>query len=125
MFRWLVAAVAALEAGFMALDGTRALLTGDYITPRSGDHAGQLGPWARLVELIGIAPRSTLMKSIFVAYGSVWLLVIAAFALKASWAWTAMLALAIGSLWYLVFGTVASLIVIALLFVPSIRDAYR
>lgn len=125
MLRWLVVGLAGLEAGFMAFDGTRALVTGDYITPKSGEYAGQLGPWTRLVELVGMAPRSTLMKSIFVIYGFAWLLVIVAFALKASWAWNAMLVLAVGSLWYLVFGTIASALVIALLFVPSIRDVYR
>lgn len=36
-----------------------------------------------------------------------------------------MLVVAIGSLWYLVFGTIASAVVIALLFVPAVRDAYR
>jgi len=46
----------------MAFDGTRALIVGDYIRPQTGEYAGQLGPWAKLVRKIGIAPESTFMK---------------------------------------------------------------
>ncbi len=123
--RWLAVGLAGLEAGFMTFDGIRALVTGDYITPKGGEYSGQLGPWTRVVELVGIAPRSTLMKAIFIVYGLLWLAIILAFALKASWAWTTMLVLAVGSLWYLTFGTVVSALVIALLFVQGVRDVYR
>ncbi len=89
--KWIIVVLALTEAGWMAFDGMRALLVGDYVTPRSGPHAGQLGPWQNIVSAIGIAPRSTLMKTIFVIYGVVWLVIIAAFARNASWAETAML----------------------------------
>jgi hypothetical protein len=62
-----------LLGGWMTFDGGRALVTGDYITPRTGSHAGQLGPWARLVRIVRIEPRSTLMKTIFVVLGAAWL----------------------------------------------------
>ena len=71
--RWLVIALALAEAGWMAFDGIRALVVGDYVTPRSGSYAGQLGPWARLVSAVGIGPRSTLMKAVFAVYGLAWL----------------------------------------------------
>ena len=66
---WIPALLIAFTAGWMLFDGTRALLVGDYVTAKSGEYAGRLGPWAGLVSAIGIEPRSTLMKSIFVAYG--------------------------------------------------------
>lgn len=122
--RWVAAALAAGEAGFMLVDGVRALLVGDFITPKSGAYAGRLGPWARLVSAIGIAPRSTLMKWVFVVYGGIWLAIVAAFALGARWAWVAMLLLAVGSLWYLIFGSIVSAVVIVLLLLPAVRAVY-
>lgn len=122
--RWVVVALAVAEAGYMVVDGFHALTRGDYITPRSGEHAGQLGPWARLVSAVGVEPRSTPMKVAFVVYGLAWLAVTAAFALEQGWAWYAMLALAIGSLWYLVQGTLLSAAMIVLLALPPVRETY-
>lgn len=119
--RWAVVALAVLEAGWMVFDGARALVVGDYVTPSTGEHAGQLGPWADLVGALGVDPRSTGMKAFFVLYGVGWLAVAAAFARGRRWAWAAMLAAAAGSLWYLVVGTVASAVMIALLVVPAVR----
>lgn len=123
--RWAVVALAVVEAGYMVVDGGRALLTGDYFTPSSGDHAGELGPWARVVDTLGIAPRSTGMKAFFVIYALAWVGVIVAFAAGRSWAWAGMLVLALGSLWYLTVGTVFSALIALLLFVPALRDLYR
>jgi hypothetical protein len=119
---WVVIALAVNEAGWLAFDGARALIKGDYVTPRSGKYAGQLGPWSKLVTLAGIDPRSTLMKAIHVALGATWLLVILAFAAGLSWAWTGMLICAISGLWYLPFGTLLSAIQIVLLLLPALRD---
>jgi hypothetical protein len=50
---WIVAALAALNGGWMTFDGARALIVGDYVTPSSGEYAGQLGPgrtWFRPVQ---------------------------------------------------------------------------
>lgn len=119
--RWLVVLVAGLEAGFMLFDGARALIVGDYLTPSSGEYAGRLGPWARLVGRVGIDPRSAGMKWLFVVYGLVWLGVLVAFALGWRWAWWATAALAAGSLWYLVPGTVLSAVTLVLLVLPGMR----
>ena len=123
--RWLVVALAAAEAGWMVFDGTRALVVGDYVTPSSGPYAGRLGPWADLVAAIGIDPRGTLMKILFVGYGAVWLAVVALFAQRRRLAWIAMMIAAAGSLWYLVVGSVASAVVIALLLVPAVRREFE
>jgi len=119
--KWVVVALALIVAGWFAFDGSRALVKGDYVTPKSGQYAGQLGPWSRVVAAVGIEPRSTLMKLIFVAYGLGWLGVIGAFAMGREWAWTAMLIAAVGSLWYLPFGTLLGLVQIALLLLPRVR----
>ncbi len=115
LFRSLVIVLALLQAGWMTFDGTRAFLVGDYVTPSSGEYAGQLGPWAKVVASVGIEPRSSLMKSIFVIYGVAWLIIISNFALNQAWGWLAMLIVAIGTLWYLPFGTISSIIQIVLL----------
>jgi len=118
---WIVIVLALLQGGWLAFDGARALIAGDYVTPRSGRHAGELGPWSKLVAAAGIEPRSGLMKGIHVGIGAAWLAAIAAFALGASWSWWAMLVCAIAGLWYLPFGTLLSLIQIVLLAVMRTR----
>lgn len=122
--RWVIVALVVVDAGYMTVDGTRALIAGDFFTPTSGEHAGELGPWASLVEATGLDPRSTPMKIFFIVYGVTWLVAVAAFALSHSWAWWAVLVLAAGSVWYLTIGTIVSVVVIAALVVPAVRDLY-
>lgn len=64
--RWVVVVLALVEGGWLAFDGTRAFVVGDYVTPGSGPHAGRLGPWSSVVSTVGIEPRSDLMKAIHV-----------------------------------------------------------
>lgn len=66
---WLVVLLALIEGGWLGFDGGHAVVTGDYVTPSSGRHAGQLDPWSKLVVGIGIEPGSTLMKTIPLALG--------------------------------------------------------
>ena len=120
--RWVVILLALFEAGWMAFDGTRAFIVGDYITPASGQHRGQLGPWTKTVRAVGIEPRSFLMKGIFVLYGAAWLLIILCYSLDFPWARRAMLLAAVGSLWYLWAGTISSSVQIALLLLLSTQE---
>lgn len=113
--QWIITILALLVAGWFLFDGLRALTVGDYVTPSSGSHAGQLGPWSKLISAVGIDPRSALMKWIFVLYGIAWLTIIAGYLLGQSWAPVAMLIAAIGSLWYLPFGTLLGLVQIVML----------
>ncbi len=119
---WVVLVLAFIEGSWLAFDGGRALVVGDYVTPKSGKYAGQLGPWARVVSAVGIEPRSTLMKSIHLALGSAWLIVMVCFALRLPWAWWGMLVCAVLGLWYLPFGTILSVLQIALLLLPAVRS---
>ena len=104
-----------IEAGWMAFDGSRALLVGDFITPKTGPSAGQLGPWRHLVVRVGLNPRGTPMKAIFAIYGLTWLTLALGFLRGAAWGWSAMLVAAIGSLWFAPIGTLFSVLQIALL----------
>jgi len=38
--RWIIIVLAITLAGWLAFDGTHALVTGDYVTPRTGQYAG-------------------------------------------------------------------------------------
>lgn len=65
---WTVTALVAVTGGWMLFDGLHALVTGDFVTPGSGAHAGRLGPWAGLLSGIGPDSRSLLVKCVFVGY---------------------------------------------------------
>jgi hypothetical protein len=113
--KWVVTLLAVVEAGWMMFDGSRALALGDYVTPKAGPHKGQLGPWAKIVSIMGVEPRSTLMKSVFVVYGLGWLAVTGAYGFDLPRAWLMMVIAAAGSLWYLPLGTVLGGIQLAIL----------
>lgn len=113
---WAFIVLALLTGGWMLYDGIRALMTGDFTTPTSGAYAGQLGPWSGLFTAIRIDPRATIIKWLFVLVGALWLVSAAANYAGAAWARNGLLAAAILSLWYLPFGTITSIITIALLF---------
>ena len=112
---WLIVILVAFTAGWMLFDGTHALITGDFITPKSGEYAGRLGPWSNLVKAVGIEPRSTLMKFIFAAYGFIALAITICFAFGLSWAHTALLIVCILGLWFLPIGTITNLVALILL----------
>ncbi len=120
---WSTVALCLLQGGYMLVDGGRALLVGSYITPGSGEHAGQLGPWARLVAAVGVDPGSTGMKLGFVVLGLLWLGLGLGVATGAGWAWVAGLVLSGATLWYLVPGTAISVAVLVLLLTPQVRRA--
>lgn len=112
---WVILFLVIFTSGWMLFDGLRALIVGDFVTPKAGEYAGQLGPWTRLAEAVRIDPRSTLMKLIFVIYGAAGIGMSICYALGYSWAWTGMLVIAILGLWYLPFGTISNILLIILL----------
>lgn len=112
---WIIIILVTLTAGWMVFDGTRALIVGDYVTPKSGEYAGQLGPWSNLVKAVAIEPRSTLMKSIFVTYGLIALAIVVCFVFGLSWAHTALIIVGVLGLWFLPIGTITNLIAVILL----------
>ncbi len=122
--RRIIVVVAVIAAGWLAFDGAHALVTGDYVTPRSGPHAGQLGPWSKLFTVMELDPRGLFVRWLHVVMGTAWLAAIVAFAFRVRRAWGAMLIGAIAGLWYLPFGTLISLVVIGLLMLPGVRRQY-
>lgn len=112
---WLSVFLIASVAGWMVFDGTRALVVGDYVTPQTGEYAGQLGPWSNLVRVVGIEPRSTSMKLIFVTQGLVTLTFVVGHLLNKSWAWKGLLVALLLGLWYLPIGTLVNLLALILL----------
>ena len=113
---YLAASLMFVNAAFMTFDGIRAFTVGDYLTPKSGPHSGQLGPWSKVVQAVGIEPRSNLMKGIHVALGVTTLALLGCFLMKFSWASNALLAAAFAGLWYLPVGTALNAVAIVLLF---------
>jgi hypothetical protein len=99
--------------GYMFVDGVRALTVGDYLTPSGGDHAGQLGPWADLLEAVGVPPRSTATKLALVGLGAFHL--VGAVSTLRSPRRAVPVAAAIGGVWYAPFGTILDLLVLVLL----------
>lgn len=65
----IAATLLAVHASWMLFDGVRAMTVGDYVTPASGPHAGQLGPWSHLVRACGLDPRSPPIKAVHVLLG--------------------------------------------------------
>jgi hypothetical protein len=128
--RWIVIIFVLFEGVWMLCDGSRALVVGDYVTPSSGQYAGQLGPWSKLLQAAGIEPRSTAMKSIYAGYGFIALVTALCFAFSLRWTQWGMPLVAILGLWYLPWGTVINSLVLIVLFVfrngvetPPMRNA--
>ncbi len=118
---WLVVGLVLLNGGWMAFDGGRALVVGEYVTPKTGPRAGGLGTWSKVVTTVGIEPRSTLMKTLFVVYGLAFVGLVGAFVLGASKLWWALLVVAALGFWYVPFGTFINAIIITLLLLPPLR----
>jgi hypothetical protein len=115
---WNVALAAVLSAvlgGWMTFDGARALIVGDYFTPRTGRYAGSLGPWAGLVLRLGVDPRSTLMKALFVGFGVAWVLVAAGLVFGTAGILQIAIVLALATLWYVPIGSAIALLLLVLL----------
>jgi hypothetical protein len=117
MFRadWLIILLACVAGGWMIFDGAHALYTGDFVTRSTGDYAGHLGPWSKILQAVGLDPRSTLVKVAFVVIGALWIAAAIIFALGYPGSRTAMLIMAIATLWYLPFGTLVAVVQIVLL----------
>ncbi len=120
--QWIILALGLIQGGWFVFDGGRALIVGDYFTPASGQHAGQLGPWSRVVSGVGLDPRGAFIKWLHVLLGVAWLVALVVFAMRPASGWWMVLGCAAASLWYLPVGTLVSIVVIALLLTPQIRS---
>jgi hypothetical protein len=115
VLKFVVIFLATLNFGFMVFDGTRALVKGDYVRPSSGEYAGQLGPWSKLAERVGLDPMGMPMKMIFVLWGLGGLICTVGFAMGRSWGYVGMIVANTASLWYLFMGTASRTIQLIML----------
>lgn len=116
LIKWILVLLACLNFGYMAGDGAHALIKGDYIRPRSGRHAGELGPWSKLLEGIGLRPLSVGVKLGFLMWGLTGLVLVGLFVWQPAVYRNWLLVLNVCTLWYLWPGTFLSALQIALLF---------
>jgi len=107
-------AVCLLQGGYMLFDGVHRLLTGSYF-------GGRLGPWAALVSAVGISPGS--MAPVFIVLGALWLVGGVALLFHARWSTGLLIAVSVISLAYLVFGTILSLLALAILLMSRKQSA--
>ncbi len=107
-------AVCLLQGGYMLFDGMHRLLAGSYF-------GGRLGPWAALVSAAGINPGSVAPE--FIVLGVLWLVGGVALLFHARWSTGLLIAVSVISLAYLVFGTILSLLALAILLVSRKRSA--
>ena len=114
---YLITLLILINAGYMAFDGIHAFSTGDYVTPKSGPRAGQLGPWSKVIQAIGLDPRSNLVKSILILQGAITLALLACYLFRLPWAANALKGATVAGLWYLPAGTIINVLVLVLLFV--------
>jgi hypothetical protein len=115
--RVVVLLLALVMGAWLLFDGIRAFATGSYTTPTSGEFAGQLGPWARVVAAIGLDPHGVVVRAVHLLLGASWLAVAAGVLRRRPWASRVLLVAAVLTLWYLPVGTIAAVVVIALLLV--------
>jgi hypothetical protein len=123
LLRLIIILLSFLNAGYMAFDGGRALIKGDYIRPSDGEYAGQLGPWTNIVSAAGIDPMSSLMKSIFLLFGIYGLISVVVFIFNPRPGRKLLLAFSILTLWNLMFGTLSSILVILVLLIQARKSA--
>ncbi len=123
ILKWCIVLLAVLQFGFMAFDGCKALIKGDYTRPQTGEYAGQLGPWSHIVSTIGINPEGNFMKVLFVVWGIIGLWFTYRFIRNPQAALMPLLLLDVCSLWYLVAGTASSTIQIVLLIILRLKAA--
>jgi len=108
----LAAGLALLEGGFMVADAVHRFVTGDFFRID-----GQLGPWSTIISGLGIDPLA--MGPVFLVLGAIHALAGVAILLRRPWGVPLTIAMAFGTLWYLIFGTISSSIQIVLLWVHS------
>jgi len=110
--------LAFLTGGYMIADAFHALYTGNYIA-----FGGHLGPWTSVLALAHISPASLAAKFLFLTAGSMYVVIALDYARCDLRSARGVTSVAIGTLWYLPFGTLCSAIVLVLLFVESRQRA--
>lgn len=108
--KYVVIVLSLINGLWMLVDGIYVVANGKYVGP------DKPGPWASVIGLTGIDVFK--LGPLFVLFGIAWLSFVGVFLTGATWARNFGLILSVLTLWYLLFGTLVSLVVfIALMFV--------
>src|SRR2546427_10370989 len=91
------AALAIINGGYLVIDAIHRFVVGDFL--RIG---GQLGPWGGLVGAVGVDPLA--MGPVFLVIGVAQVAAATLLLLRRPWGGSLLLALAVGALWYPIFG---------------------
>ena len=105
--KYVVLGLALINGAWMLVDGVYVLLNGKYIGPEKP------GPWASLISTTGVDVFK--LGPLFIVFGFAWLLFVFGFWTEAAWSRTFGLIVSVLTLWYLPFGTLISITVLALL----------
>jgi hypothetical protein len=111
--RVFLAFVGLLAGGWMIVDGIHVMLRGKYIGPEKP------GPWSIAFVKLGIDPFR--LGPMFVAFGVLWLVFLAATLAGQTWGKYGAAGVAIASLWYVPLGTLLSLFYLAILYFTQVR----
>lgn len=111
-----LAALLVLHAGWMLVDGSVALVTGDYL-------GGELGPWAALMGAIGIDPLA--MRIPFVVLGVTGLALAGLVVRRDPRAPRLAATFGAVTLWYAMIGTILAAAIVALGVVAHRRQSFR
>jgi len=105
--KFVVIGVSLINGLWMLIDGIYVLINGKYLGPEKP------GPWAPLLSFTGIDVFK--LGPMFIGFGVAWLVFVAGLLAGSSWAYWWGIIVALLTLWYLPFGTLISLIVLAAL----------
>ena len=105
LLKYTLLVVGGVQGLFMVIDGLHVIRTGSYI-------GGQVGPWAVIVRAVGLNVYS--MGPFFLALGSLWLVGCVLLLVRPSKGLILLTGAASISLLYALFGTVLSVIALAI-----------
>ena len=103
----ILAILSVLLGGWMIIDGSHVVMTGKYLGP------DKPGPWAVLVESVGIEPLD--LGGIFILLGICWIIGLISMFLKKEWSYELLIAVSVASLWYFPFGTIIAILFLIIL----------
>ena len=103
--KFVVLGLSLINGSWMLVDGIYVMLNGKYIGPEKP------GPWASVLALTGVDVFK--LGPMFIGFGIAWIAFAGGLFAGASWTYWLGIIVAVLTLWYLPFGIIISLIVLA------------
>ena len=103
--KYVILGISLLNGLWMLIDGVWVMLNGKYVGPEKP------GPWASLIGVTGVDVFK--LGPMFVCFGIAWLVFVFGLFSGSSWSYGLGVVVAILTLWYLPFGTIISIVVLA------------